>query len=81
MQKISNMLSKLDQTSIQISRTKTYSSKIGKCCGIIFIILMIIAFVFKILAMVHKDTIYLNSYYANDRSAVSFNDYYYKLIL
>lgn len=75
MQGLKNLLSKLDQTSVTISRTKTYSSNIGKCFGILFVVFLTLAFIFKIIAMVNKDTIYLNSYYANERSSVSIKDY------
>jgi hypothetical protein len=48
------MLSSFDHTALQISRTKTYSSLLGKVIGIIIIISLALTFTYKIIGVLNK---------------------------
>jgi hypothetical protein len=52
--KLSKMLSSFDHTALQISRTKTYSSLLGKVIGIVIIISLALTFAYKIIGVINK---------------------------
>lgn len=56
------LLSNLDHTAQHISRTKTYSTRLGKILGVAVFILLIFAFVMKIIEMIDKGKMDLNSF-------------------
>ena len=69
------MLANFDHTAIPISRTKIYSSLLGRILGLLIIVLLFLTFLFKLKGIIDKETMYLNSYYANDRTPVNFSNF------
>lgn len=72
---INNFLTNLDYNASQINRTTIYSTSLGKVIGFIALISLALAFVYKLFAMIKRESMYLNSYISNDRSAVNISDF------
>lgn len=78
---MNKFLTNFDQNAVTISKKRVHSTVAGKILGFIVVLFLIIAFVYKIVSMINKDTMYLSSFYSNDRSAVNFSDFYFSIVL